>query len=176
MFDLGAFEESAEQPAHLAQVEIVETESLRRHRRWWVPYAALVGVLAAAGIGLFGAQWSVHRHQVALEQQADGMSGMVAEKAGSGVFDAFVFGSVPKTGTLTLTGPTTFYVACANGQAVLGPFTDVCDGKPTVYGPYGTRGTIIHVSLPGSPWAFTARPLDQRLETTTPIPQQTVYR
>jgi hypothetical protein len=178
VFNLEEFEDSAEQAVtpQLSQTETVEIASTPRHRRWWIPYAALVAVLAAAGAGLFAAWWSSHRHQDALAQQAINLGNIVAKKAGPGLDTAFDFSSAAKAGTLTLTSPTTFYVACTNGQAVLGPFTEACDGKLAVYGPYGTRGTTIRISLPASPWALVARPQDQGLIPATPTLQPTANR
>ncbi|WP_034263941.1 hypothetical protein [Actinospica robiniae] len=142
-------------------VETVGSSSVRRRRRWWLPYAALTSVFAAVVGGACGAYWLTRHHQQALALQADDLTAVVALKAGSGLSTVFDSGYGAKDGQLKLTGPTTFYVACTAGRVVIGPFTGSCDSKSAVYGPYGTAGTVIQLSLPASPWALLARPEDQ---------------
>ncbi|MBR7838593.1 hypothetical protein KDL01_35325 [Actinospica durhamensis] len=146
--------------------ETVEAPTAHRHRRWWLPAAALVSVLAAVAGGIYAAHWSSQRHQQALQQQVSDLTEVVAHKAGPGLDTAFDFSADAKDGRLTLSSPTTFYVACTAGRAVIGPFTNPCDGKLAVYGPYGSAGTVLHLSLPAAPWALIARPQDQGLVPT----------
>lgn len=143
--------------------EAVGSPSVPRTRRWWLPYAALTSVFAAVVGGACGAYWLSQRHQQALTQQADELTAAVVLQASSGLDMVFDSGTDAKNGQLTLTGPTTFYVACTAGRAAIGPFTDSCDGSSAVYGPYGTAGTVIQLSLPAAPWALLARPEDQGL-------------
>lgn len=141
-----------------------------------MPYAALACVLAAGGAGIYAAHVSSQRHQDDLARQAYALADVVTKKAGPGLDAVFDFSSDAKSGSLKLTSPTTFYVACADGHAIIGPFKHSCDGKLAVYGPYGTSGTVIQLSLPGSPWALVARPRDQGLVPTAPTPQPSAYR
>lgn len=146
--------------------ETVEAPTARRRRRWWLPAAALACVLAAAAGGIYAAHWSSQRHQQALQQQVWDLTEVVAHKAGPGLDTAFDFSADAKDGHLTLTSPTTFYLVCSAGQAVIGPFTNPCDGKLAVYGPYGSAGTVLRLSLPAGPWALIARPKNQGLAPT----------
>lgn len=180
VYDLEGSDDTTGQEAvpEFTQTETVESASASRsrRRRWWVPSAALACVLAAVGAGVYAAHWSTQRHRDALSQQSYDLATIVTRKAGPGLDTAFDFSFDAKSGSLTLTSPTTFYVACASGQAVVGPFTPTCDGKLAVYGPYGTSGTVLRLSLPAAPWALVARPSDQGLAPTTPVPQSSAYR
>jgi hypothetical protein len=136
--------------------------SLRRK----ILITASVIVIVAAGV--LGVRW--YRDAAAQRGSASStaLAHQLAHVAGPGLDTVFAYGWQAKAGDIRLTAGTSFSYVCSAGALAIGNRQIACDGAVHTLGPLGRAGQVLVVSMPGSPWAFLARPENSSEPSSAP--------
>ncbi|MBY8883667.1 hypothetical protein K7472_02250 [Streptomyces sp. PTM05] len=124
-----------DEPDQHASHAPTDDRTVPRRRIPWIVYAGGATAVAALAV-LFGLQpWgqadtaTTHRTAPATGTGRDPLAVAVSDAAGPGTDLAFSYGDGTHSAPLTLSGPTTLYVACSTGHFTVGTHSIPCDDE-----------------------------------------------